>query len=303
MILSSLLSRGSYSMSISPSYALLTGIALSFFLTPRNTLDQVKIHAKKWSSKLLQFSIILLGPSLEFNQVLKQGATGSLITFLGLLGVFTVGFIGIKVFKIDHKLGLLITMGTAICGGSAIGALSPIIAADATIISLSILIVFILNGVAIFLFPFLGDLLHLSQESFGTWAALAIHDTSSVVAASSIYGNEALAVATTLKLTRALWIIPVTVIFSLFQKKQKKISIPWFVAGFLIMSFVFSFFPFLTSYKQLFIPLSKLGMAISLFLIGLSFDFLKVRTMGWRPLMYGVSLWIMVIIGSLLYVH
>jgi uncharacterized integral membrane protein (TIGR00698 family) len=285
---------------ISPQWALALGIALSFIIVKYPSLQ---LKAKVTGAKLLQISIVLLGSSLNFSSVLKQGASGALITFISISLVFCFGVIGMKLLKIDKKLGLLITMGTAICGGSAIGALAPVLAAESVVITISIAIVFILNALAVFIFPPLGALLHLSQSDFGLWSALAIHDTSSVVAASSIYGQEALAVATTIKLTRALWIIPITVIFGFIErKKDNVISFPWFVLGFLAMSLAFTFIGPLEEYKTLFQMISKTGFAITLFLIGLSFDLNKIRKVGSKPFIFGFGLWILVIATSLLYI-
>lgn len=286
-------------MVISPQWALLTGIVLSFFIRGHD----LQSRAKSWGTRLLQVSVVLLGTSLNFSSVIKDGIQGALITFISITLVFLVGFIGMKLLKLDQKLGILITMGTAICGGSAIGALAPVISAESTIMTISLAIVFLLNAVAVFIFPAVGSHFALSQESFGLWSALAIHDTSSVVAASSLYGKEALMIATTVKLTRALWIIPITLVFSLIWKRDdKKIAFPWFVLGFLIMSLLFTFIPVFGSAKGIFLMISKTGFAITLFLIGLTFDFQKLRKIGVSPLVFGVVLWILVSVSSLFYV-
>lgn len=287
---------------ISPQWALATGIVLSFFIQKNETLQ---LKAKTWGAKLLQASVILLGTSLNFQAVLKQGASGVMITFISISLVFILGMLGQKILKLEKNQGLLITMGTAICGGSAIAALAPVIAADALAITISIGIVFVLNALAIFIFPPIGQWLALSQQDFGLWAALAIHDTSSVVAASSLYGQEALAVATTVKLTRALWIIPITLVFSFYQSKtsQKKITIPWFIFGFLIMSLAFTFIDTLTSYKPIFLSVSKLGFSLTLFCIGLTFDLNKIKKVGIKPFVFGTILWMIVTIMSLAFVQ
>lgn len=286
-------------MMISPQWALLTGIVISFFIRGH----ELQTKAKTWGTRLLQVSVVLLGTSLNFSSVIKDGIQGALITFVSIALVFLVGFIGMKILKLDQKLGILITMGTAICGGSAIGALAPVISAESTIMTISLAIVFLLNALAVFIFPAVGSHFALSQESFGIWSALAIHDTSSVVAASSLYGKEALMIATTIKLTRALWIIPITLVFSLIWKREdKKISFPWFVLGFLIMSLLFTFIPVLGSAKDIFLMISKTGFAMTLFLIGLTFDFQKLKKIGAAPLVFGIGLWILVSVTSLFYV-
>lgn len=285
---------------ISPQWALLAGILLSFFIDSQNN---IKANAKSWGSKLLQASIILLGSALNFSSVLHEGTKGIAVTFVSIAFVFILGYAGIKSFKLNKELGLLITMGTAICGGSAIGALAPVIAADSFYITVSMAVVFCLNAASIFIFPPIGNFLHLSQGEFGLWAALAVHDTSSVVAVSSLYGNEALSVVTTVKLTRALWIIPIVLIFSVLSKaKEKKVSYPWFVAGFAAMSLAFTFIPFLEPLKPIFLTISKSGFAVTLFLIGLSFDYKKMKTIGLKPFLFGIILWMIVTGGALFYV-
>lgn len=287
---------------ISPQWTLLAGILLALFLPHHERLQRM---AKKWASRLLQFSVILLGASLNFNSVIKQGASGAQVTFVSLIAVFALGFFGQKLLKLQKEQGTLITMGTAICGGSAIGALAPIIYADSLAIAVSMGVVFLLNAVAIYVFPSVGEWLSLSQEQFGLWAALAIHDTSSVVAASSIYGPKALELATTVKLTRALWIIPITVFFSFYVKRQgdTKISFPWFILGFLGLSLIFTFFD-LPTYLQVNLKnISKIGFSITLFLIGLTFSLNKVKSVGARPLLFGLALWIIVSSSSLLLIR
>jgi uncharacterized integral membrane protein (TIGR00698 family) len=277
---------------LSPQWTLLTGIILSLFFQGKD----IQTSAKKWSTKLLQLSVILLGASLNFNAVLAQGGESVIVTFLSILFVFFIGYLGRKALKVNDEQGLLITMGTAICGGSAIGALSPVIKADTMSITISIGVVFLLNALAVFIFPFLGSFFELTQDQFGLWAALAIHDTSSVVAASAIYGEKSLEIATTVKLIRALWIIPVTLFFSFYTKGTQKgrISIPWFIFGFLAVSMLFTFVDFPGNYKTNVTALAKAGFSITLFLIGLTFDFKKIRSVGLRPLLLGIGLWVIV---------
>lgn len=285
---------------ISPQWTLLTGIVLSLFIQGSKLQDRAKVY----SSKLLQLSVILLGASLNFHAVLNQGMTGVLITLVSILFVFLVGYAGWTLLKVNKEQGILITMGTAICGGSAIGALAPVINADTMAITVSIGVVFLLNAVSVFIFPFFGHLLDLGQEQFGLWSALAIHDTSSVVAASTIFGSKALEVATTVKLIRALWIIPITLLFSFYARgaTKGKIAVPWFILGFLLVSLIFTFIDIPGSYKTEVITLAKAGFAITLFLIGLTFDFRKIRAVGVKPLVLGISLWIVVSVVSLLFV-
>lgn len=283
---------------LSPQWTLLTGIVLSFFLQGH----KLQLMAKRWSTHLLQLSVILLGASLNFHAVIDQGGDGALVTFLSILGVFIIGHFGSNLLRVNKEQGLLITIGTAICGGSAIGALSPVIKAESMAITVSIAVVFLLNALAVFIFPFLGHYFHLSQDQFGLWSALAIHDTSSVVAASAIYGNKSLEIATTVKLIRALWIIPTTLFFSFYMKgsDKKKITIPWFVLGFMAVSLLFTFGDIPGNYKTIVTDIAKTGFAITLFLIGATFDFKKIKSIGIRPLLLGIGLWIIVSSVSLI---
>lgn len=284
----------------SPQSTLLLGIAIASFVPLKVEWQK---NAKQWSGKLLQWSVVLLGASLNFHEVIKQGTTGLGVTAASIGLVFGIGWLGIRIFKIENRLGWLLTMGTAICGGSAIGALAPVIAADATAIGVSIGIVFILNALAVYLFPFLGEIFQLTQEQFGLWAALAIHDTSSVVAAGAIYGEKALEVATTVKLTRALWIIPITLIAGFIVKsKSRKLAIPWFIIAFLLVSILFTFIEVPTSVKQLTVQTCKLGFAATMFLIGLTCNLQVLKTVGTRPLVFGILMWILVSSGSLAWI-
>lgn len=285
---------------LSPQWALLVGILVSLGIRPGHPLLGT---AKRWSSRLLQVSIILLGSALNFNHVLRQGADGVVITFVSISLVFLFGFLGLKLLKLDRTQGLLITMGTAICGGSAIGALAPVLAADSLSLTISIGIVFLLNALSVFIFPGIGHALALTQDQFGLWSAIAIHDTSAVVASASVYGARALQVATTVKLTRALWIIPITLLFSVaLAKKDKKVSVPWFILGFLGLSLAFTFVGELHRFKELFLYVSKQGFALTLFLIGLTFNLSAIRQVGARPFVFGVTLWLLVSVASLAYV-
>lgn len=283
---------------LSPQWTLFIGIVLALTLPQSQQREE---FAKKYSSIILKLSVILLGASLNFNHVLKQGSSGLIITFLSILFVFGFGHIFIKLIQLEKTQATLITMGTAICGGSAIGALAPILKADSIAIAVSMGVVFVLNALAVFIFPPIGEFLNFSQEQFGTWSAIAIHDTSSVVAASAIYGNKALEIATTIKLTRALWIIPITLCYSIFLRKDQKtkISIPWFIGGFLILSLIFTFFSLPKSIQGYFAGTSKLGFSITLFLIGLTFSTQKIKAIGTKPFIFGMTLWLFVSVVSL----
>lgn len=279
----------------SPQWTLLAGILCSFFFQNH----QVQIYASKYSSKLLQISIVLLGASLNFTLILRDGGGNFFLTFASVTLVFIVGILAGRLLKIPREQSLLITCGTAICGGSAISALAPVIKADNSSFTVSIGIVFLLNAVAVFIFPLIGQYFDLSQNQFALWAALAIHDTSSVVAASAQYGDQALATATIIKLTRALWIIPMVLVFSLRGTQKTKLSLPWFIVGFLIVSLIFTFINVPNAYTQMIKTIAKTGFSFTLFLIGLSFNWSKLKNIGFRSFGLGIGLWLMISTVSL----
>ena len=213
----------------SPPLALALGLLLALTLG-----NPYAYRTRAWSQYLLQMSVVALGFGMNLQQVLRTGRQGSLYTLLGIGFALLVGFALGKILAVGQKPSLLISVGTAICGGSAIAAVAPVIGANDDEISVSLGTVFILNAVGLFLFPWLGHSLNLTQSQFGLWAALAIHDTSSVVGAAARYGSLALAIATTIKLTRALWIIPVALAAALVTHGKAKVRVPWFIFGFLV---------------------------------------------------------------------
>jgi uncharacterized integral membrane protein (TIGR00698 family) len=284
---------------IPPHWAILWGI-LSSLIFPTSGFFQK--FGKTLSTRILQISIIFLGASLNFQVVLKEGFDGIITTLISISCLFIIGNILAKFFKIPSPLSLLMTAGTSICGGSAISALAPIVNASNVTIATALGIIFILNALSVFIFPPIAHFLNLSQQQFGIWAALAIHDTSSVVASSQIYGDEALKIGTTLKLTRALWIIPLSLIFSTIKKSENKIQIPWFIFIFLIISLFFTFFTKLNFLIPHISYISKIGLSLTLFLIGLSMNKNQIKEIGIRPVLFGSSLWIIMMMGSLFYV-
>ena len=260
---------------------------------------------KKVSKKLLQYSVIGLGFGMNLQASLASGKEGMLFTIISVIGTLLIGmFIGCKVLKINRNTSYLISSGTAICGGSAIAAVGPIINAKDTDMSMALATVFILNAIGLFLFPILGHWLGLTQQEFGTWAAIAIHDTSSVVGAGAAYGEEALQVATTIKLTRALWIIPLALVTSvIFRSEGKKISIPWFILFFIVAMLINTYF--LADYPEIgkFIAgLARKGLIITMFFIGASLSVDVIKSVGIRPLLQGVLLWIIISAASLAYI-
>ena len=260
---------------------------------------------KKVSKKLLQYSVIGLGFGMNLQASLASGKEGMLFTIISVVGTLLIGmFIGCKVLKLNHNTSYLISSGTAICGGSAIAAVGPIINAKDTDMSMALATVFILNAIGLFLFPILGHWLGLSQQDFGTWAAIAIHDTSSVVGAGAAYGEEALQVATTIKLTRALWIIPLALVTSvIFRSEGKKINIPWFILFFILAMLINTYL--LADYPEIgkFIAgIARKGLIITMFFIGASLSVDVIKSVGIRPLLQGVLLWIIISAASLAYI-
>ena len=260
---------------------------------------------KQVSKKLLQYSVIGLGFGMNLQASLASGKEGMLFTIISVIGTLLIGmFIGCKVLKLNRNTSYLISSGTAICGGSAIAAVGPIIKAKDTDMSMALATVFILNAIGLFLFPALGHWLGLSQQEFGTWAAIAIHDTSSVVGAGAAYGEEALQVATTIKLTRALWIIPLALVTSvIFRSDGKKISIPWFILFFIVAMLINTYL--LADYPEIgkFIAgIARKGLIITMFFIGASLSVDVIKSVGIRPLLQGVLLWIIISAASLAYI-
>ncbi len=298
IVLFTLILLGAFS--IEPHWSILLGIGLSLFLK-FTTVEQGLI--KRWSSRILQGSIILLGSALNFQVVLEHGLSGMLTTFISLSLVLLTGELLARFFRVPGFISTLISVGTAICGGSAIGAVSPVIKADNFSIAVAMGIVFILNAAAIFIFPYIGNGLALSQVQFGTWAALAIHDTSAVVAAGASYGEEALTTATTLKLTRALWIIPVAIFYATTNKSQGKITYPWFILFFLGMSLLFTNVSELQPLVPGFKTISRIGFSLTLFLIGLSLNRKQLKSIQFSTVAFGISLWVLTLSGSLAYVY
>jgi len=283
---------------LSSPIALALGFGLAIFIG--NPFEQ---HLHKYIHLLLQISIVGLGFGLKLNEALQAGKTGFLLTVVSILTVMILGYVLGKVFKLEEKLSYLISAGTAICGGSAIAAISPIIKPDTKEISLSLAIVFTLNSVALFIYPAIGHLLHLSQEQFGLWCAVGIHDTSSVVGAAGKYGNEALKIATTVKLARALWIIPVSIItMFIFKNKESKVKIPWFIGYFIIAILLNTYLPFPEYLTISITALAKSGLNLTLFFIGSTLSIKTLKTIGFKPLAAAVILWMVISIGSLAYI-
>lgn len=286
---------------VSPPIALAFGLALA--LTIGNPfLDRTKTSTKY----LLQGSVVLLGFGMNLTAVLKAGKDGIIFTIATIFGTLIVGYLIGKLLKVGDKTSTLISSGTAICGGSAIAAVAPSINADSDETSVSLGTIFILNSIALFIFPLLGHWLGLTENQFGIWSAIAIHDTSSVVGASAKYGAESLQIATTVKLARALWIAPIALLFSyLYRDKsgesKTKIAVPWFIFLFLLATifrtYTSDFVP--QTLFDLFVYVAKTGLTVTLFLIGSSLSRATIKKVGIKPLLQGVLLWIIISLVSL----
>jgi len=232
---------------------------------------------------------------MNIFSAMEAGRQGILFAVVSIVSVLTIGTLMGRYLKIDKKTSFLISAGTAICGGSAIAALSPVIKAEEKQISVALGTIFILNSIALFLFPFIGHQLHLSQSQFGLWCAIAIHDTSSVVGASSRYGAQALQIATTVKLARALWIIPVAFFTAfLFKTDSKNVSIPYFIGLFIVAMLVNTYVPFIHPLVPYITVLAKVGLTLTLFLIGSGLSLKVLKSVGVLPLMQGVVLWVLI---------
>lgn len=260
---------------------------------------------KKVSKKLLQYSVVGLGFGMNLHASLASGKEGMLFTIVSVVGTMLIGmFIGRKLLKVNRDTSYLISSGTAICGGSAIAAVGPVIKAKDSDMSVALATIFVLNAIALFVFPVLGQWLGLTQQEFGTWAAIAIHDTSSVVGAGAAYGEEALQVGTTIKLTRALWIIPLALVTSfIFKSEGRKVSIPWFILWFivaiLINTYVLDAVP---QVGKAISGLARKGLIITMFFIGASLSADVLKSVGVKPLVQGVLLWLVISVGSLVYI-
>ncbi|MDN3546769.1 YeiH family protein [Mucilaginibacter aquaedulcis] len=273
---------------VSPAIALLMGLIIAQFTGhPYLHLNHKATHV------LLQISVVGLGFGMNVHSALQAGKEGILFTIASITGTLIFGYLMGKWFRIEKKTSFLISSGTAICGGSAIAAISPVIKAEEKQISVALGCVFILNSIALFIFPVIGHHLNLSQTQFGLWCAIAIHDTSSVVGAASKYGPHALEVATTVKLARALWIIPVAFISSfIFKNNSKNISIPYFIGVFILAMIANAYIPAISAISPYFVKIAKAGLTLTLFLIGAGLSRTVLLAVGFRPLFQGVLLWI-----------
>ncbi|OXB00684.1 putative sulfate exporter family transporter [Flavobacterium plurextorum] len=280
---------------ISPPIALLFGVVIvNIFGNPFVEFNNKAI------TFLLQFSVIGLGFGMNASSAISAGKEGFLLTIFSIFSTLILGtFLG-KWLKTDKKTSHLISCGTAICGGSAIAAISPVIKSNENETSIALGVIFILNSIALFVFPFIGHQLDLSQKDFGLWCAIAIHDTSSVVGAANKYGAEALQIATTVKLARALWIIPISILTAaIFKSKNSKIKIPYFIGLFIVAMLLNSYVPATAVIAPYIVNIAKIGLTITLFLIGATLNVKTLKSVGVKPLLQGVFLWIFIAVLGL----
>lgn len=280
---------------ITAPIALLLGLIFAIlFKNPYPTFN------KKCSKYLLQVSVVALGFGMNINESLKSGAEGMMFTVVSVIGVMVLGVLFGFWMHINRKTSYLIASGTAICGGSAIAAVGPVLKANSDEMAVSLGVIFILNAIALFIFPPIGHMLDMTQTQFGTWAAIAIHDTSSVVGAGESYGQVAFETATLIKLTRALWIIPLAfATMFIFKDKTGKISIPWFIFIFVLAMVINTYFPLPALLNDFFYWIAKRGLVVTLFLIGASLSPSMVKQVGVKPLLLAVLLWVVIGVSSL----
>jgi uncharacterized integral membrane protein (TIGR00698 family) len=287
---------------IGPPLALAAGLAFGL-----STVHTFHAEGRTLSKFMLQAAVVCLGFGMNLKEVVHAGASGFMYTAISIMFALSLGVLLGKMLQVGKTQSLLISFGTAICGGSAIAAMGPVLNANDEEMAVSLGTVFVLNSVALLLFPFVGHLMNFSQTQFGLWSALAIHDTSSVVGASAKYGATALAVGTTVKLARALWIVPLAIATAILKKSQAKVNWPWFILYFCVAAVLASYVPhYVSESASLFSGLYRLGRAaltVVLFLIGTGITRNTLKEVGARPLVQGVALWIVVASLSLWAIH
>jgi uncharacterized integral membrane protein (TIGR00698 family) len=274
---------------ISPPFALLGGLVYGLAL-----VHPYHVESKQLAKFLLQASVVGLGFGMNLHEVAHAGRSGFVYTAISITGVMLLGLGLGYLIRVGKKSAFLIAAGTAICGGSAIAAVGPIAEASEEEMAVSLGAVFILNSIALFLFPAIGYALHMSQSQFGLWSALAIHDTSSVVGATAKYGAVALAIGTTVKLARALWIVPLSVATAIALKSKARIQWPWFILLFCLAALANTLLPTFNPAFATLSHLGRIGLTVTLFLIGTGLNKKTLKQVGIRPLLQGVTLWMIV---------
>lgn len=284
---------------ITPAVALFLGLVYAMlFECPYPKFN------KKTSKYLLQVSVVGLGFGMNVTESLKSGSEGMMFTIASVFGVMVIGVLFGWWLHINRKTAYLISSGTAICGGSAIAAVGPVLKASSHEMAVSLGVIFILNAIALFIFPPIGRFFEMSDAQFGTWAAIAIHDTSSVVGAGEAYGPEALKLATLIKLTRALWIIPLAFItMAIFRDKTAKVSIPWFIFLFVAAMIINTYCGLPAAFSEWCVWLAKKGLVLTLLLIGASLSLKTIKAVGVKPLLLAILLWIVIGVSSFLVVR
>ncbi|EIY8042957.1 putative sulfate exporter family transporter [Vibrio vulnificus] len=289
---------------LSPWVSSPTALVLGFLLASTGLVPS-QLPISTYTKKLLSYSIIGLGFGIQFQQAIAVTSDGIGLIVVTIVGTLLLGYLVAKVIKLETTTAYLISAGTAICGGSAIAAVAPAIKAKDQQIALALATVFVLNSLALFIFPVIGHALALDQQTFGTWAAIATHDTSSVVGAASAYGEQALTTATTLKLARALWIIPVALLSAMLfargngEEGKRKLVLPYFIFWYCGAIAFSDLFPqFETAYQGIF-SVAKQALVVCLFLIGCSISVEKLKSAGAKPLIFGLSLWVVISTTSL----
>lgn len=279
---------------LSPPLALGVGLIYGLSLAHPYHVD-----SKRLSKFLLQLSVVFLGFGMNLSQVIQAGRSGFLYTAIGITFALTLGVLLGRVLGVGRTQAYLIAAGTAICGGSAIAALGPVVNADDEEMAVSMGTVFVLNSLALFLFPVIGGYIGLSQQQFGLWSALAIHDTSSVVGAAAKYGSVALGIAVTVKLARALWIVPLAIGTAARSGSKTKVQWPWFILYFCLAAVLNSYLPMFHPVTAKLSELGRTGLAVTLFLIGTGISRKTLKEVGPRPLVQGLLLWIVVASATL----
>ncbi len=274
---------------ISPPLALLGGLIYGL-----SAVHPFHLESKRLAKFLLQASVVALGFGMNLHEVVHAGRSGFLYTAISITCVMLLGLGFGYILHVGKKSAFLISAGTAICGGSAIAAVGPIAEASEEEMAVSLGAVFILTSVALFLFPVIGYALHMTQAQFGLWSALAIHDTSSVVGATAKYGATALAIGTTIKLARALWIVPLSLVTAVTVKSKARIQWPWFILLFCLAALLNTLLPAFTPTFGVLNHLGKIGLTVTLFLIGTGLNKETLKRVGARPLLQGLALWIIV---------
>jgi uncharacterized integral membrane protein (TIGR00698 family) len=282
---------------VSPPVALLAGLIYGVLLA-----HPFEAESRNLTKFLLQASVVALGFGMNLHEILHAGRSGFIYTALSITAAMLLGLSLGSILRVAKKPSFLISAGTAICGGSAIAAVGPIVGASEEEVAVSLGTVFILNSVALFLFPPVGWALHLSESQFGLWSALAIHDTSSVVGATAKYGPTALAIGTTIKLARALWIVPLSVGTAAVLKSKARIQWPWFILFFSLAALLNTLLPQFRAAFGALSHMGRLGLTVTLFLIGASLNKETLKRVGIRPLLQGVTLWLIVGAGTLAFI-